>query len=224
MDKRALVSAIEALDMWVIGFGVIVALGVTGEAVAGFLHWRWGNQLRVIQDEENRAQQKDIDTARLDAARAAERAAEANRIAEEERLARVKIEERMAPRSLSPEQRSILVGQLKSLGRQNIAIVCSPDPEPLGICSALMAALKDAGWTTSVASPIAVGASIISGMLVEAGPNADDDALSAAGMLVSALNSAGLAVSGPAPFRAHPSAYQGAIAKEARITLTIGPK
>jgi|SRR6185437_6397051 len=49
MDKAALESSLHTLDILLIVFGVLVAIGVVGESVVGFLHWRRSNQLQAVQ-------------------------------------------------------------------------------------------------------------------------------------------------------------------------------
>ena len=105
MTKEELESSINTLEILLIIFGIFVAVGVTGESVFGFRLWRKNSQLRDIQSAENRSQEREIErpkkeseSIRLDTAKATERAANAEREAEQERLARLKIEERLAAR------------------------------------------------------------------------------------------------------------------------------
>jgi hypothetical protein len=116
--KEELEALLRTLDVWVIVFGVFVAIGVAGESVVGFVHFRKSSQLHRLQTAENLAQQAEIErlrsesaSIRSDTAKAIERAAhaeqqaaESNKIAEGERLARIKIEEKMADRHISPVQ------------------------------------------------------------------------------------------------------------------------
>jgi hypothetical protein len=60
MTKEELEAFLRTLDIWVIVFGVLVAIGVTGEAVVGFLYFRKGNQLHKLEVAENLAQQGEI--------------------------------------------------------------------------------------------------------------------------------------------------------------------
>ena len=85
MGKAELESSLSALDVWLIVFGVFVAIGVVGESVAGFLHWRRSGQLQMLQTAENLAQQREIErlsgaaeTARGQIAEATKAAATAN--------------------------------------------------------------------------------------------------------------------------------------------------
>jgi hypothetical protein len=78
-------------------------------AIAG--NWVSGPVRKRLHD----AKDTEIASLNKQAAEAIRQAAEANRAAEEEKLARVKIEERLAPRVLTPEQQARLVQMLKPL-------------------------------------------------------------------------------------------------------------
>ncbi len=60
MNKDDLEASLRMLDILLIVFGLFVAVGVTGESVFGFMHWRKSNQLRRIQSAENLAQEREI--------------------------------------------------------------------------------------------------------------------------------------------------------------------
>src|SRR5207302_6444056 len=98
MTKAELISSLDTLDILLIIFGVVVAIGVAGEAIVGLLHWRRSNQLQNVQNSENLEQQKEI--ARL------------TKQAEEDHLARVKIEQRISARHVSSAQHRSFVQAL----------------------------------------------------------------------------------------------------------------
>jgi hypothetical protein len=77
MSKDELESLLNVLDGWLIVFGLCVAIGVTGESIVGFMHFRKGNQLRRLQNEENLAQQREIERMKNEAGLTLERAANA---------------------------------------------------------------------------------------------------------------------------------------------------
>ena len=87
-----------------------------------------------------------------DAAEASARAAEANEKAERERLARVKIEEKLAPRHLSSEQQALLAQQLSiwanvSGVQQSVAVFpTSSSWESTRLADEIANVLKTAGW------------------------------------------------------------------------------
>lgn len=81
-------------------------------------------------------------------AQANEHAAEANRIAESERLARVELEKQLSPRRLTKEQREKLSKLLYVPQGSNIAIASSPfDGEAQDFASDLVEAFKAGNWT-----------------------------------------------------------------------------
>jgi hypothetical protein len=117
MDKASLESTLRTLDIWLIVFGIFVAVGVVGESVVGFLHWRRGGQLAVVQTAENLALTNSI-------AAANGRASDANKKAETGRLERVKLEAKVSPRRLSGEQ-------VRKMSAVLSAVVPAPAPKRL---------------------------------------------------------------------------------------------
>src|SRR5882762_2929192 len=111
MSKEALEALLASLDNWAALFIALVVLGVGGELIVHLRQSSANKKLGALQRSEAKAQEaeiarlnKDAEALKLDVAKANERSSEANRIAEQEKLARLKIEERLAPRSLSKEQ------------------------------------------------------------------------------------------------------------------------
>src|SRR5260370_31745618 len=122
--KEELEALLRTLDVWVIIFGVLVAIGVAGESIVGFIHFRKTSQLHRLQTAENLAQQAEIERLRNESAsiragtaHAEQQAAQANKIAEEERLARVKIEGRLASVSITSNSPSALCPALHAFPR-----------------------------------------------------------------------------------------------------------
>lgn len=174
MNKPELESALSVLDTLILISGVLVAVGILGEVGFGLRHWALNRRLRALQQVEEMGHQtelarlatesakasRDAEEARKDtaawSARIAEaeaRAAEANKKAEEERLARVRIEERLAPtRRLSPEQQQSLVGRLKSFAGERFWVITETNDwdrgsEQVRFSEQLSATLVAAGWT-----------------------------------------------------------------------------
>jgi len=153
MTKEELESSINTLEILLIIFGIFVAVGVTGESVFGFRLWRKNSQVRDIQSAENRSQEREIErlkkeseSIRLDTAKATERAANAEREAEQERLARLKIEERLAARRISPEQHRELVRALSQYRGASVELTKLGEFEANRFADDISLTLKDAGW------------------------------------------------------------------------------
>jgi hypothetical protein len=159
------------------------------------------------------------------AAMAEQNAAEANKKAEEEKLARLKIEEKLAPRSLTQAEIEGITAKLRPLGPQRIDFFIYPnDPEINGIANEVASALQ--GWAVAGFQPL--GGGNVSGMVVEFDPN-DRSAEQRARTLVSALAVCRLKVNGPVPSlptppNQLPAMLTGNTPVGATIRLTIGKK
>jgi cell division protein FtsB len=97
---------------------------------------------KAAQAEEN------LGAARKEAALANERAAEANKIAEGERLARLKIEEKLAPRSLGDEQRKRIESKLKPFAGTPYELALNPVPEATNLLNIIVSVLRSSGWVS----------------------------------------------------------------------------
>jgi len=190
MDKAELVSFIEALDRYAVICAIIVAVGVAGEGVVGYLHWTKGRRLHEIEEAENLVQRQLVESARADAAKAAaevanatrgieearlaaaqanERAAEANRLAEVERLARVKLEHHMTQRSLTSEQIGAIAAAIAPFKGQAISITSiMGDADGDRYKRDFAVALRRGGWifddatleSQSVMTPVPTGVQV----------------------------------------------------------------
>ena len=102
---------------------------------------------------------RDAESFQLEIAKANERAAEANWKTEEEKLARLKIEESLAPRRISGEQTSRLAKDLKPLNGQKVNLLfISGDPETAVFGDLLSSALKTAGLEVEIRPGMIFGA------------------------------------------------------------------
>jgi hypothetical protein len=133
--------------------GFFVAIGVAGEFLGDFIASPIIKRRDAAQRAEIARLNKDAEDARKSAGEAIERAAklekeaaELNRKAEEERLARVKLEEYNAPRRITEKQAEVLLGELKPLkGKKLILMTLVGDPETSAFAQRLLALLKSAG-------------------------------------------------------------------------------
>lgn len=190
-------------QLFVVGVSFLaVPLTVT----ALFLTYRKDNLDRIHELEG----QRELNETKAVAAKANERAAqlqlEAERLhkanlelqsqVELERTARLKIEERMRPRSLSAEAIKRIIVAMRTPAEKGADVYAYPnDAEVAGIARQIVQALSAAGWRAALYEPLG-GGDTVSGMLVEYDPGALG-MVSAAGDLANALRKEGLEVEGP---------------------------
>jgi hypothetical protein len=159
---------------------------------------------------------RDAESLKLETAKANQSAAEANKKAEEERLARLKIEERLAPRRISAAQTAILMRDLRPLwGRKVILFFISGDPETATFVDLLTGTLKTAGLTVETRPGMILGA-VKAGISFTIGKNRFGDA----NILANALIEAGL-VEKPVPAEKIPEEDQSRLDE---LQITVGPK
>jgi hypothetical protein len=110
------------------------------------------DNLRISSNEAETARAvESAAQASLRASEADARAAEANQKAEEERLARIKIEARIAPRSMPQAQQHELTAKLAGLPKQQGTVIASPStPESELFARVLTASLTAAGWEMEI--------------------------------------------------------------------------
>ena len=159
---------------------------------------------------------RDAESFRLDIAKANERAAEANKKAEEERLARLRIEERLAPRRINGDQTATLVKDLRTLrGTKVVVFFISGDPETAVFADLLSNALKTAGLIIETRPGMILG-TVKPGISLSIGKNRFGDA----NFLANALIEAGLAEK-PIPADKIPETDQTRVDE---LQIVLGPK
>ncbi len=98
-------------------------------------------------DERAARAEENLGSAKKDAAVANERAAEANRIAEGERLARLKLENRLAPRILNDDQQQRIESKIKRFTGTPYELAVDPVPEAINLLRTVDAILRSSDWT-----------------------------------------------------------------------------
>ena len=173
-------TRIETIEQRLLIFGIVVAIGVSGEAVLGTIHFLKTDRLRIIDRQE--ARQLEL------------RISELTKAAEDERLARAKIEERVAPRHLTVVQQETLVADLQPFAGQEVILFGDTSFKEIGDIMDELAekVRRPAQW--NVLSKVGDRAlcSGQSGIVIWASSNADERVMKAANSLASALNAAGL--------------------------------
>jgi hypothetical protein len=110
--------------------GVLITLGVAGELAVQFVASRKETELRKANDATFAALNIEAAQARKDAGEAVERAAQAELKTEEERLARLRLEQEIAPRRITPKQRIFLVSCLGSHRGERMYLVGQGGQDP----------------------------------------------------------------------------------------------
>jgi hypothetical protein len=138
LSKAALEASLHNLDIWLIAFGILVAIGAVGGSVAGFLHWRRSGELQVIQAAENLSLQGQVAFAQKSASDAGANAAAAN-----ERASRV--EQAASWRTIPPELSAVLASTFSG-GPGGTVTISYPagDPECLFLASQISRAFQQA--------------------------------------------------------------------------------
>jgi hypothetical protein len=180
MRMWPLLSTASSIHFWANIF--LIGALVIGVISTFFVVWM-GN---IKEEYLNR----DIANTMERAAIAEQRAAEANEKAEEERLARVKIEEKLAPRFLNQAQIDVLNVKLKQYAGTSISIITFPGtPDIVPLSNQIVSLLHNATWIVSLANCIS-GTLNVPGVVVATMSEAN---IAVAKSLVEGLNSAGIA-------------------------------
>ncbi len=194
MDKTELEAVLARIDIWLLVFGIIVVVGVAGESFFGMRHWWNSRKLQALQQAENDEQRAEIARLTKAAGEAMERAANAeretaelNRKAEQERLARIKIEEKLAPRLVSAEQAVKLKAALVPMNGKSLVLnVITGNPENEAFGESLAVALRECGLTVEVRPGfIFSSAPLPHGLSMTSGQNRTADAETLANALIS---------------------------------------
>ena len=98
--------SLETANWWSDVANMVLVVSLVAGVAATFVVVRTGNVKEAFWDKAREEAKSELAKTSKAIAEANERAAEANRKAEEEKLARVKIEEKLAPRQLSDEQKN----------------------------------------------------------------------------------------------------------------------
>lgn len=131
--------------------------------------------------------------ARRDAAQANERAANANLRTEQERLARLQLETRLAPRVIAPERKGAIAAALKAQGKFTVQLFALSDVTEVGrLVQGITETIRAAGWDLAVARMLGSGGVTVQGVAVAVKRAASPAARAAAATLATELNSSGV--------------------------------
>jgi hypothetical protein len=193
-------SLAGSVRYWNTAYVVLLALTFIASAfvlLKNNEHNRAQTKLSRIKDRALRIELKEKDdqiaTTQRQAAEANLRAAGANKIAEEERLARLKLEARLAQRSLKGESGKAVADAIEQFAPQVFDILWySDDPGSANLANDLNAVLQHAGWVLDRSNEW-LGFSVVTGVVIEFAPSKADAFGPACNALESALQKEGIA-------------------------------
>jgi hypothetical protein len=198
--SQAVESLASSVRLWNIAYLLLLALTLIAAAFVVLKnneHNRAQAKLSRAKDRTLRLELKEKDDqiaiTQRQAAEANLRAAGANKIAEEERLARVKLETRLAPRSLKGESQESVAGAIRQFAPQPFDILWySDDPDSANLASDLYVTFQRAGWVLDRSNEgLGLGGS--TGVVIEFAPSKEDVLGPACDALASALQKEGIA-------------------------------
>ena len=151
------------------------------------------------QEAADRARQDEIARLGLEAARANESAAQARLEAERERLARVQLEEKLAPRTLTTEQRESLRARWATFAGASADIVVYPagTNDIIPLSDVIRSILEKAHW--SVRQWTSLGGQYVLGVGVAVRAGSDQKVESDVHAIVNGLNAVGIVAAITAP-------------------------
>jgi hypothetical protein len=210
----------------------LVLMGTIGAIIMANVREEFANERISTNEVETQHAIARGEEAKAEAAQANARAAEANKIAEEERLARIKIEERLAPRNLSDEQRDTVSKKISKYPNVLIDILQLGDSGELQHMRLLLSAtFKQANWRTH--EWIVPGSDPIIGLAIGVSDTATEIEKNAAHDLLIALKDSNLLVNSMPTFKAgaHTPEWPGFVMGEegvaagtAQVRIYIGIK
>jgi hypothetical protein len=180
-------AAVTAIGYWL--NAAIVVVGVIGGLI-GALALAYNIRKDTLTGQAEASRLAAIH-ARAD--HATERATQAIADAERERLARLEIEQRLAPRALSDAQIEAIAAKLRVFsGLAEYTITTFWDlQEPVALSTRIHEALQASGWNYTKSEGFLLGG--LAGVHVWTHPDATMEVKEAATALIEALNSAGIA-------------------------------
>jgi hypothetical protein len=208
---------------------LMVAIGVAGEFLGDWLSDPARHRTEAAREAEVAHLNSVAATAQQAAGEALKEAARLNGVAEQERLARLKLEEKMADRHLTLNQQKAIADKLRQFAGQILNVLAyNSDGEIIGITNDILAAITmrpgSAGWLVTVVPGQEMNRAV-RGILIEYKEGADVHTIAAGTALAEALRAQNLAVSGPVPLMKNVMQMTGGtMNKDAQLQVVIGKK
>jgi hypothetical protein len=203
VDPTSLDAANQLFDFssrWLLVVGAVAAATAFAAFALAVIQWRSDRVRERHADWRIASLEKEAAEARRETSRASERIAtlqkEAEGLkaqAEADRLARIKIEEKLAPRSLSGEQQKAIVESVRKFAPQKFQLVMYQDDQEVSqLAQVIVKTLVAAGWT-GVKQEGWLAMQLEIGVRIEFSPDKERDLSPAAAALAAALNAVGIA-------------------------------
>ncbi|MGA8613646.1 MAG: hypothetical protein WB760_18630 [Xanthobacteraceae bacterium] len=201
-------TLLERANWWfdISWYGLLWAGGATAVAACAtvtflFIQF-WSGNIRERQADwrtsalevQTKRAEADLTRAKADIAGAEARAAEANQIAEQERLARTQLEARLAPRTISADEQKAISKKLESShGTTTQIYIFSGGTDTTPFAHLLHTILQAAQWDAGPGPWTVLGPAYVNGVLISTMRGSDATSEQAANLLVQTLNEFGIA-------------------------------
>jgi len=207
-------SASRAYDL--ANWGLILSL-IVGVASTILIVWMGGVKERYLKLSLAESYER--------VALAEKGAAEANRIAEQEKLARLQLEAKLADRLLPEDQRLMISESIKPFGKFSLQLIRYSDvTEVRRISDVINSLFIEAGWSVAYAYEIS---GVVKGIEIAITENATDKAIDAIDVFVTGLRRNNIDVSIKKKSLKEikmPSGGWGEVGTDAQIWIMIGTK
>jgi len=199
MDKSELLRSLSRIEFWRDWFfAPLVAIGIIGEVVLGWIYVTRSKALHAAEEDDTRSLNLSIETLRKE---------------------NLKLESRLAPRSLSPQSSAFIMNAMKVFPNQKFDILWyTDDQDSINLAQQIAEILTDAGWTLD-RSDEWLGFGLVMGISIEFAPSKSAEFEPAADALAAALTEEGIiAVSNANPEQDEADRFPD------RIRIKVGKK
>jgi len=152
-------SIFDLANLALVVGGTLVLLGAITAIWTSGIRQRYANDQIARSAADTAAANAEAERARADAARA-------NLLAEQETVARLRLETRLADRVLTPEQQTRLIDQLSPFRGQTVdVVILNNSPETMSFGNAIISCIERAGLPMNIAKASAAG-TVARGVLI----------------------------------------------------------
>ena len=207
--------------------GGVAALATAATVVAGLAQSRLNDKISERKDREL-AEFRLASEATV--AELQKQTAQANQKAEEDRLARMKIEQRLAPRSLDEKQKDAIRTMVAPFSGTSLDVIACGDTREIGnLIASITGVLQAAGWKVRVWAAMGGAGLSVAGVPIQTQVGSDPLDNRAANAVVAALRASGIESGIVEPFNGTdvPMALTGPVWDQstvAKVRMLVGSK